>query len=237
MPFNLPVPSNKKEVAAFFEKPEPGQRRGRLAFIIDATGSRQPSWDLAMKLQGEMFAAAVKFGALDLQIVYFRGMAASDSGECQSSRWSCSERELINFMSRIDCRTGETQIQRALLRVEHEHRQRPIDACAYVGDCCEEEPSALYDVAQRLDVPMFVFGENADPHATPIFQELARITGGAYAPFDSGSAAQLRELLRAVATYAAGGLAALKALRGEAATKLLTQMGSGKDGGQQPPSS
>jgi hypothetical protein len=56
-----------------------------------------------------------------------------------------------------------------------------------------------------LGVKLFVFGEGADPHATPIFEKRARITGGAYAPFDSGSAAQLRDLLRAVAAYAAGG--------------------------------
>jgi hypothetical protein len=76
-----------------------------------------------------------------------------------------------------------------------------------------------------LGVKLFVFGEGADEHATPVFKELARLSGGAYAPFDSGSAAQLRELLRAVAVYAAGGLAALQDRRNEAgAVKLLAQL-------------
>jgi hypothetical protein len=82
----------------------------------------------------------------------------------------------------------------------------------------------LRDAASELGVKLFVFGEGADPHATPIFKELARITKGAFASFDRGSAAQLRELLKAVAIFAAGGLAALQDRRNEAAVKLLAQL-------------
>ena len=39
---------------------------------------------------------------------------------------------------------------------------------------------------------------------------MARLSGGACCPFDAGSARQLRELLRAVAVYAAGGQRALE---------------------------
>jgi len=54
----------------------------------------------------------------------------------------------------------------------------------------------------------------------------ARLTGGAWCRFDPGAAAQLRELLRAVAAYAAGGREALKRLSrpGSGAAKLLGQM-------------
>ena len=41
------------------------------------------------------------------------------------------------------------------------------------------------------------------------FRELARLTGGAYCPFDAESAQQLKDLLSAVAVYAAGGRRAL----------------------------
>jgi len=75
-----------------------------------------------------------------------------------------------------------------------------------------------------------------DPEFTPVgivyeaagnylyMSEHVRITGGAYAPFDSESSAQLRELLRAVAVFATGGLAALQDQRSEAAVKLLGQI-------------
>src|ERR1041385_191079 len=51
-------------------------RRGRLIFALDATMSRQPTWDHACKLQAEMFAAAAAAaGGLDIQLVYYRGLA------------------------------------------------------------------------------------------------------------------------------------------------------------------
>src|SRR5262245_23084506 len=43
--------------------------RGRLIFALDATASRQPTWDTACTLQGEMFC---EIGGLDLQLVYYR---------------------------------------------------------------------------------------------------------------------------------------------------------------------
>jgi hypothetical protein len=42
------------------------------------------------------------------------------------------------------------------------------------------------------------------------FQQVAKLTGGAYCHFDSGSAQQLRDLLSAVAIFAAGGRPALE---------------------------
>ena len=48
-------------------------QRARLIFALDATMSRQPSWDLATHLQAGMFEAASKIGGLDVQLVYFRG--------------------------------------------------------------------------------------------------------------------------------------------------------------------
>jgi hypothetical protein len=40
--------------------------RGRLIFAMDATMSRQPSWDLALKLQTDMFRAVKKVGGLGI---------------------------------------------------------------------------------------------------------------------------------------------------------------------------
>jgi hypothetical protein len=64
--------------------------------------------------------------------------------------------------------------------------------------------------------------------AAAVFREIARLTGGAYARFDAGSAAQLLDLLKAAASYAAGGRTALVRLaeREAGARGLLTQMGN-----------
>src|SRR5262245_47694805 len=41
--------------------------RGRLIFAMDATASRQPTWDLAGELQAEMFRAA---SGLEVKLVF-----------------------------------------------------------------------------------------------------------------------------------------------------------------------
>ncbi|MGZ5919420.1 MAG: VWA domain-containing protein, partial [Hyphomicrobium sp.] len=80
-----------------------------------------------------------------------------------------------------------------------------------------------------LGVPVFMFQEGREPRAERAFKEIARLTRGAYCPFDAGSAKQLRELLKAVAVYASGGRKALVALSEEsksgAAMRLLEQLG------------
>jgi hypothetical protein len=57
-----------------------------------------------------------------------------------------------------------------------------------------------------------------------VFRELARLTNGAYARFDAGAAAKLGELLRAVAAFAVGGIAALADQHTDSARRLLGQM-------------
>src|SRR5262247_1762928 len=54
--------------------------RGRLIFALDATMSRQPTWDTACRLQADMFREAAAIGGLDVQLVYYRGLA-----ECRAS--------------------------------------------------------------------------------------------------------------------------------------------------------
>ena len=73
------------QVAAFVKKvgqmARPNAREdGRLMFAMDATMSRQPTWDMAVSLQASMFEAIPKDAALQVQLVYFRGL-----GECRSS--------------------------------------------------------------------------------------------------------------------------------------------------------
>ncbi|MBP7242810.1 VWA domain-containing protein [Amaricoccus sp.] len=213
------------EVAAFLDRAgrmAPQASGGRLAFALDATMSRQPTWDLACTLQGGMFEAARRAGGLEVQLVYFRGL-----GEARASPWVRDAAALSRVMSGIDCRGGLTQIGRVLDHVDRAAARRPVAALAYVGDAMEEEIDRLAEKAGRLrlrGVRAFMFLEGADPAARRAFGEIARITGGALLPFDRSAAGELGALLGAVATYAAGGRPALEAARTGAARRLLVDL-------------
>lgn len=231
-PHQTPAPvSSKPEIEAFVERvralgPSTAHgKRGRLIFALDATMSRQPTWDTACTLQAEMFREAASTGGLDIQLVYFRGL-----NECRASGWVAGSERLAELMSRIDCRGGQTQIAKILSHARQEHARERIQALVFVGDAMEEPIDHLCQLAGELGllgVPAFMFQEGADPVAENAYREIARLSHGAYCRFDAGSAHQLGELLRAVAAYAAGGikaLADLSARRSSAARQLLTQL-------------
>jgi hypothetical protein len=224
--------SGRAEVDAFLQQVRSlgptaqSGRRGRLIFALDATMSRQPLWDTACRLQGDMFRETAAIGGLDVQLVYYRGLA-----ECRSSRWVSDARGLGSLMERIDCRGGHTQIGKILAHARRENEQQKVQALVFVGDAMEEPIDDLCAAAGQLGllgVPAFMFQEGHDPVAEPAFREIARLTRGAYCRFDAGSAHQLAELLRAVAAYAAGGMKALANLKarhdGGGAVKLLSQL-------------
>ena len=197
----------------------------RLIFALDATMSRQPTWDLACRVQAEMFETTTGIGGLSVQLVYFRGF-----DECRSSRWVVQPRALTDLMSGIGCRGGHTQIGRVLRHVKGEAQRNPLKAFIYVGDAMEEPIDDLCAAAGELGlmgVKAFMFHEGSDPIAGRAFQEIARLTGGAYARFDANAPQSLAGLLRAAAAYASGGASALERLaaREGEAQKLLTGMG------------
>jgi hypothetical protein len=222
---DLPSPTSRRaEIDAFLAKARRLEvtsalgTRGRLIFAIDATGSREPTWDIACQLQGEMFQEVAMIGGLDVQLVYYR------AHECSASRWVSDARMLASLMEKIDCRTGHTQICKVLSHARKENTRQKVAAMVFVGDCVEEQPPDLYAAARDLGLPGFLFQEGDDPIATKVLRELARLTKGAHCRFNPGSANQLGELLRAVAAYAAGGRAALLASGNAGAAKLLEQL-------------
>jgi hypothetical protein len=221
-------------VAALLEKTR--RSRGRLIFALDATASREPTWDMAAQLQAAMFEEAAKIGGLDVQLVYYRG-----TDEVRHTSWFSDAHELVGRMSQIHCMAGATKITRILRHIRNEHEREPVSAAIFIGDACEEMRGALYEAASGLGVPVFVFQEgdnlaayvdhrgelvldDAPQKVEHIFREIARITNGAYARFDTGAAAKLRELLQAVAAFAVGGVTALANQRTDSARKLLGQL-------------
>jgi hypothetical protein len=221
--------SAAEDIAAFVAKaramsPHAPQARGRLIFALDATMSRQPTWDMACALQADMFREAATVGSLDIRLVYYRGL-----NECRASTWVSDTAHLGRLMSGIACQGGNTQIGKVLTEARREAIASGVRAMVFVGDAMEESVDDLCAKAGELGllkVPIFMFQEGHDSTAEQAFREIARLTGGAWCRFDPGAAAQLRDLLRAAAAYAAGGREALLRLSKTAggAAGLLSQM-------------
>ena len=209
----VPSKSAQGAVDAFLERVAvtpvtvaPGER-GRLIFAMDATASREPSWDRACHIQAEMFKETAALGGLEIQLVYYRGF-----GECRASPWVADSQALLKRMTGVRCLAGHTQIRKILKHAIKETKAKKVGALVFVGDCLEEDLDTLGHLAGELGllgVPCFMFHEGMDPVARGAFQQIARLSGGAFCPFDASSAQQLRDLLSAVAVYAAGGRKAL----------------------------
>lgn len=220
--------SNRSEIDAFLKKVattpvrKPTGRTGRLIFAMDATASREPTWDHACHIQAQMFEETAALGGLSIQLCFYRGF-----NEFSASDWLSNKTDLQQRMLAVHCLGGHTQIRKVLRHAIRETREKPVDAVVFVGDCLEEEVDELCQLAGELalhNVPVFLFQEGNQPAAKRAFKQIARLTDGAYCPFDASSAQQLRDLLSAVAVYAAGGRRALENFsrsRG-GVTKLLT---------------
>ena len=211
---NLPDKAARDDVAAFLDRVartpavRPTGGRGRLIFAMDATASREPTWDRACHLQAEMFKETEGLGGLEVQLVFYRGF-----GECKASSWVTSPAELVRRMTAVRCLGGQTQIRKVLKHAIREtQKKKKVNALVFVGDCMEEDVDAVCHQAGQLGllgVPAFLFQEGREPIAERAFRQIARLTNGAYCSFDASSAQQLRELLSAVAVFAAGGRTAL----------------------------
>jgi hypothetical protein len=198
-----------------------GAGPGRLIFAMDATLSRAPSWDMATHIQNEMFDSTTNLGGLAIQLCYFKGYR-----EFSASGWCTNGDDLRRQMARVRCAGGQTQINRVLGHCLDENRRRKIQALVFVGDAMEENADMLCELAGKMGInkiPAFVFQEGIDSKTKNTFQEIARLSGGVYAPFNLASADELKSLLSAVAVYAAGGSKALLNIKDNPAVGLLTR--------------
>ena len=200
------------EIDKFLERletsPTPAGSSGRLIFALDATASRQSTWDQACGIQGAMFETTAAIGGLDVQLVFYRGHA-----ECKTSRWLANAVDLHHVMRAVSCLGGNTQIERVLDHAIRETGKTKVNAVIFVGDAMEEPVDRLCHLAGELGaagVPVFVFHEGSDATAASAFKQIAALSRGAYLSFDLSSIDRLKELLGAIAVYASGGHQALE---------------------------
>ncbi len=202
---------------------------GRLIFAMDATASRGPTWTQAMGIQTEMFQEAASVGGLDVQLVYYRGLM--DFG---ASPWINNADRIIGLMRGVDVVGGNTQIERLLNHASAEAKRGKVNALVFIGDAVEESADLILAAAGTLalrGVPVFIFHEGGLEPAGTVFRQIAQITKGAYSSFDASSPQQLRDLLKAVAIFAAGGrkaLADFSKKAGGIALRLSHQMAGDK---------
>ena len=204
--------SDKQTIDQFINQvrklPEQGGGQGRLIFALDATASREATWDEACHLQSELFLATRDLGGLAIQLCYYRGFR-----EFKATGFVTETGQLLNLMNGVFCLGGRTQISRVLEHALKETRAEAVRAVVFIGDCCEESVDEVCHTAGELGMlrtPVFMFHEGGDAHARAVFQQVSKLSGGAYAPFDRNSPQILRDLMAAVAVYASGGTRALQ---------------------------
>src|SRR6202790_4801115 len=136
-------PSASEDIAAFVAKaratsPHAAAARGSLVFALDATMSRQPTWDMACALQADMFREAAPLGSLDIRLVYYRGL-----NECRATGGISDSAQLAKLMGKIDCRGGNTQIGKVLSEGRREAVGSGVRGVRFPGDAIEESVDDL----------------------------------------------------------------------------------------------
>ena len=199
----------------------------RLIFALDATASREPTWHVARSLHQSLFEAAAEDTTLALQLCYFRGL-----GEFRASPWLTEPALLLAELNAVHCRGGMTQIERVIQHALSEFQgSRSVKAIVYIGDACEENPTALNELALQCRLarrPLLIFQEANDEATSRCFASLAALSGGAHIQLNDASGERLKALLRAVVRFVTGGRKALEGSGQESDKLLLTQLSDGQ---------
>jgi hypothetical protein len=202
--------------------------RGCLGMVIDATASRDASWNAAKKIQRQLFARVSGDNRMVLRLVVMRGGGFKDYG------WHTDGEKLGSLIDRMQTDSGNTRIVDSLRAFIREPGGHKPAALILVGDCCEEKNADVLNAARELSqngIRVYAFHETVggttdrranNSNAENLFRQVAAITGGAFAKFGNGM--PLADLCNAVAAYCAGGEEALKALgrRGDRAAQQLS---------------
>ncbi|WP_299195645.1 VWA domain-containing protein [uncultured Amphritea sp.] len=207
----LSTVSSHQDIEEFLQQAQqlaaPVHGNARMIFALDATASRERTWDHACHLQSEMFLQTQELGKLAIQLCHYGGLSSFSA-----SGWLQDTNSLLNRMNSVKCLGGHTQIARLLEHSLKQTRQQPVQAIIFIGDCVEEPVDFLCQLSGQLGIhstPLFIFQEGRDITAARAFKQMAKLSGGAYCRFDDSSAATLKALLSAVAVYATGGRRAL----------------------------
>lgn len=194
-----------------------------LGLVIDATGSRRPTWEKAQQILQNIFDRLSAETGLHIRVIYFGGKDIGDLG------WSRDVLGVRRRMAEVTCIAGRTQIAEALtLFIEDKQGYLP-ENIILIGDAFEEQVDNLKKVltiCRRERIRIFSFFEpggfttNIESSAEVIFKKIAKVTNGVYQEYREG--VYLDELMVAAAAYAAKGQAGLEKLIKENSRAALT---------------
>ncbi len=196
---------------------EADKHSARIGFLIDATGSREHTWEQAQTIQARLFRTASGLKAIKLRLVYFGG------NKLTALSWKKNARSVARHMAAVRCKAGLTQILEGLQKFANETPEDRAAAIILVGDCFEEDSAQAEHIAAQLKdkgIKIFSFIEGDDWTAHSVFQRLAEITGGRFAKF--GDELPLADLCEGVALLTSGSKKALRRLKNEKARLLLS---------------
>ena len=190
----LSTKSKKETLAKAIQR----EKRPRLLFAMDATASREASWNVAKEITGAMFQAVP--GALDVALAYHSGGRLREL-----TPFSPDARAFLDKVQLVRCQAGATALN-GILEKSTEISQ--LKALIYIGDCFEESEAEAIELAKQLKlkrVRCFIFhdvssqSQGYDTEAAhTVFQQIASITGGALLPFDETSPEMVKALLEGV---------------------------------------
>lgn len=187
---------DQSKIAAALRKDPP-----KLLFSMDATASREATWDIAQDLTQSMFDQIP--GGLKIALAYHGGGRLKEVSEFRSDVQYFKKK-----VSEVSCDPGTTALCEIL---DHAANERGLSALIYIGDAYEEgDYKALARELKLRKIPCFFFLEGQDPTAKRAFSEIAEITSGAVFPFDMASLEKAKARLDAIAAFAAGGMQLLK---------------------------
>lgn len=205
----------------FREKRKADSRSVRIGFIVDATASREQTWETAQTVQGRMFQALAGLGKAEIRLVHFGGGDLADHG------WHADTRALARKMAGVRCRMGLTQIIPALqLFIAGEPA---ADAVILVGDAFEEEATELAPLLQLFRtrrVRVFSFFDGESGFSEDAYRKIAAETGGRFARF--GDDLPLGDLCEGVALLSGGGEQAARRLTNDNVRRLLLTAPDGR---------
>ncbi len=191
-------------------KTKPIDENKKIAFLFDATGSRNPTWEEAQKWQEEIINEFASAGA-EVGIVVHRGGKVKDVG------WFTNGNDAKSAMSEITCETGLTQIAHGLKVCTEGPDNKPPKAIIMIGDAYETEDEDYNKVAQELkkkNIPVHAFfEEGGTTRGKDVYDKISKITGGVFK--ELGPDMQLKDLVRTLFVYSIEGKAKFD--------KLITQ--------------
>ncbi|HBR68937.1 MAG TPA: hypothetical protein DEA55_06135 [Rhodospirillaceae bacterium] len=150
----------------------------KIFLVFDATASREPTWQMAMRQQMSTARALQDIGK------FVVGIAAHSGGRAKFLGWHDNPADAAHAMSQLDCNAGDTNyIDTFALLQEEVRKGNTADVTIMFGDCCEEYPEDVIKAATALNVPVFALHEDTGHGADKgkkVFRALAHATGAAF---------------------------------------------------------